>query len=69
MSGIEWDHSSITDASASVPKRVTRQSWNAAELTNLPNAQTAAPRTSGEASSSSRSASAAKAGSPELPIA
>src|SRR5262249_26765830 len=60
-------HSAISSGSASLSRRVFAHAlsrWRSSRLS----AQTAAPRTSGDSSSRSRSASAARLASPELPI-
>ena len=58
-----------TPRARSRPRRRDRTMRAAALCPSRPSAHTAAPRTSGEASSSSRSASRASATSPELPMA
>ena len=62
-------HSARTSSSASAPTAFATSASNCSRSTNCDSAQTAAPRTSGLASSSRRSASAASDASSELPIA
>src|SRR6185312_427607 len=67
--GEEVAHSSRTSSAASDVIRASLSRANASASSSRESAQTAAPRASGEGSSSRRSASAARAASPELPIA
>src|SRR5258708_13993341 len=61
--------SALTSQFSSSGRRVPRHASHSASESNRDNAHTAAPRTKGESSPNSRSASPASAGSPEFPIA